>query len=61
MIPFKKWFESIMDVYYRLKQKYYFNSWAYFNLYYKHTKKHKEEMRKITEHVLKVRKKAIGW
>lgn len=54
-------FESIMNVYYKLKQKYYYNSWWYFNLYYKHTRKHKEKMRKITEHVLEVRKKAIGW
>lgn len=50
-----------MGYYRTFLYKYYYNSWWYFHLYYKHTKKHQEEMKKITEHVLKVRKKAIGW
>ena len=54
MTPFENWL-------WKVKSKYYYNSWCYFNLYYKHTKKHKEEMRKITEYVLKRRKEAIGW
>lgn len=42
-------------------KNWYYNSWLYFHLWYKHTKKHKEELEKITKEVLKVRKKAIGW
>lgn len=56
----KKMLKRIKDSFYKLKQKYYYNSWWYFNIYYRHTKKHKEDLRKITEHVLKVRKETIG-
>ena len=37
-----------------------FNSWLYFHLFYKHTKRHKEEMRAIKARVLKRKKEILG-
>lgn len=35
------------------------NSKLYFNLYYKHTKRHKKEMREIREGVLKIKREML--
>jgi hypothetical protein len=36
------------------------NSWLWFNLYYRHTKKHKSDYTKTRDAVLKKRKEIIG-
>ena len=36
------------------------NSWLWYHLYYKHTKRHKLELEEVRNNVLKLRKGIIG-
>lgn len=37
------------------------NSSFYFNVYYKHTRKHKKDVKDTVDRILDIRKKIIGW
>ena len=36
------------------------NSWLWFNIYYRHTKQHKNELKEIKEGVLRVKNKVLS-
>jgi len=36
------------------------NSWVWFHIYYKHTKKHKSDLNRVRAKVMKVRNRALN-
>ena len=51
---------SNYPLWYDLTLGLWYDSKLYFHLYYKHTKKHKAELKAIHDNIMEVRKKAIG-
>lgn len=43
-----------------LRKYYIYNTSWWFHIYYKHTKQHKDDLKRVKESVLAVRKRAIG-
>ena len=38
----------------------FFNSWLWFNIYYHHTKQHKDELKTIKEGILRTKNKVLN-
>ena len=57
---FKRIKYSDYPLWYNLTLGMWYDSPIYFHVWYKHTKKHKDELQKVTDEVMAIRKRIIG-